>query len=152
MWQPLSHLPRKHFKPSYFLDSSYLYVYILLPVPDVAKGPLICCFNFSDCCPPIGKVGVEMAAPDDLFSHLIVLFPNLSLDAIVSIFVPCQPKAACPENPQAEQKSSLPLSADWHFLSPVWYVWYKDQTLNLLLLLFEGQLWVIPEGRWPSWK
>ena len=102
MWQPLSCLPRKHFKPSYFLDSSYLYVYILLPVPDVAKGPLICCFNFSDCCPPIGKVGVEMAAPDDLFSHLIVLFPNLSLDAIVSIFVPCQPKASCPGNPQVD--------------------------------------------------
>lgn len=119
MWQPLSHLPRKHFKPSYFLDSSYLYVYILLPVPDVAKGPLMCSFNFSDCCPPIGKVGEEVAAPDGLFSHLIVLFLNLSLDTIISIFVPYQPKAACPENPQAEQKSSLPLSADSHFLSPV---------------------------------
>lgn len=106
-------------KEAYFLDSSYLYVYILLPVPDVAKGPLICSLNFSDCCPPIGKVGVEVAAPDDLSSHLIFLFPTLSLDTIVSIFVPCQPKATCPEKPQAEQKSSLPLSAYWHFLSPI---------------------------------
>lgn len=46
MWQLLSHLPSNHLKPSYFLDGSHLYVYILLLVPDVAKGHLVCSLTF----------------------------------------------------------------------------------------------------------
>ena len=87
MWQPLSHLPRNHYKPS-----CCFYLYVLWLLLDVAMGHLICSLT-SGCSSHVGKAGMEMAEPDHCFllSHF-VLFLNLLLGTIVSPLMPASQK------------------------------------------------------------
>lgn len=131
MWQPLSHLTRKHFKQLFFGQLLFICIYALAGAW-CCQGTSDLLFNFSCCC-SVGKVGVEVAAPDDLSSFLTVLVLNLSLGTLVSLFVPCLPKAICLATPRLSRNhlcsflltctSCLIYNTEIKHLPPVAIVW-----------------------------
>lgn len=108
---------------------------------------------------PVGEVGVEMGWATDLvfclplgsFSEFVTWHSSQPFEAL-------SPKATNiePPRPRRNHQGCYPpnpiqgsfLSADLHSLSNT----HNRSNTYLLLQLFEGQLWKIPEGRWPNQK
>lgn len=141
---------KEAFQTQLFFDSSYLYVYILpCQCLMLLRGLWFAVLTFLIAVLPLEKLSGGCTWWPFLPSHCsfseFVTWHN-------SQHLCSTPKSQLPREPPGWAEI---ISAPFCWLAlPFSCMICMIQRSNtyLLLLLFKGQLWVIPEGRWPSWK